>query len=295
MNGLFESQDLKRVRRAISDCVESRGWLAVVGDVGVGKTTAVDAALAGMPAVKLIEPLALDRERLRIGAILEAGIEDRSEERPRQSMEARARQWRRVVGQTAMANSVAMVLEEAHRLHPQTLAALKRLREIKWAGLRPILAIILVGQPELQEKLRRIREVGLRVRRQHMEGLTASEIGEYLEMIGYPADPNAAIEMHKTSSTPLAREEWAIEAWKLARLRKHKRIAVADLREVLAQDVAERIRPLGLSQGEIARRTGLSKATVSQALNGKHEASANVRAKIEGLVAEHEGTEHGVA
>jgi len=277
---LFESADLKAVRRAVSECVRNTGWLTVIGKSGVGKTTAVNHALAAMPDVRVVEPACFDRRRLTIGAVLEATIRDLDPgETVRMGLESRSRQWRRVVGDATANGRVLIVIEEAHALHHETLRALKRLREVGWARQRaPLVGIVLVAQPAILPILRRVREVGLRVTRHSVSGLTEREVGEYLRHAGFRVHAKAVKEFARAHREPLelvnmadAARDWAVQ-------RTHREILVEDVRATYGGelDLGERIRQSGLSLAAIAKRAGASKSAVSAVANGKYAGSPRV-------------------
>lgn len=282
---LFQSADLKAVRASVADCVKRNGWLAVVGPVGAGKTTSTRAALAAMPGVRVVEPISLDKERTRIGHVLEACIDDLSEaERPRQSMEARSRQWRRLVGEAAARERIVLLVEEAHRLHRSTLISLKALREVGWAGQCPLVAIVLVGQVDLETRLRRVREVRLRVKRHTMQGLTQAEVGAYLKWLGYNVADAAAKQIALRACEPLAVEDLAARAREWADAHKHRQVTVEDVRAALGTElnIGTRLRESGLTMTQVARRAGVSKSAVSAVAAGAY---AGKPAVAEGIAA----------
>ncbi|MGH8088194.1 MAG: AAA family ATPase, partial [Stenotrophomonas sp.] len=79
-------------------------------------------------------------------------------------------------------HSHVLIIEEAHCLPLATLKHLKRFRELK-DGLRPLLSVILIGQPELQVKLSEhnpeVREVVQRIEIVNLPALDA-ELEGYL-------------------------------------------------------------------------------------------------------------------
>jgi len=292
-NDLFKSADLKGVRNAMAECVRDLGWLAVVGPVGVGKSTSVRAALGEMRGVRVVEPVALDRERVRIGHILEAAIDDLCDnERPRQSMEARSRQWRRIVGTAGQRERIVLLIEEAHRLHRSTLVALKGVREIGWAGRCPIVAVVLVGQVDLEARLRRTREVRLRVKRHTMSGLTKSEVGDYVtKHLGYKVAPVALKEIALRCREPLGVADVCSQARDWADARRHPGITVEDVRSALGieHNVGERIKRSGLPMQEVARRAGVSKSAVSAVANGTYAGRTAMVDRIAEVLEQEEG------
>jgi DNA transposition AAA+ family ATPase len=280
---LFDSQEVKRVKREISACVGANGWTAVIGPTGVGKTTAVWAALAGMPEVKLIQPLQVYKEQMTVNAIIEAAIRDHGEEHEPMpsSREARMRRFRRVVGELAQPGRVLLVLEEAHIVPHHVLSACKRLREIEWAGVRPILGVLLVGQPALAAKLRRMREVGLRCRQVSLTGLASAEVKPYLSFHGIAVSDAVAAEMGRATREPLALLRMAEEIAGYTAARGGTRIAVEDVRKAGVLSLQERVRRLGVSGAELARLAGMSKSAVNQILNGKYPGSAKQTQKLQ--------------
>jgi type II secretory pathway predicted ATPase ExeA len=104
-----------------------------------------------------------------------------------------------------------LVIEEAHSLPLATLKHLKRFRELK-DGLRPLLSIILLGQPELAAKLSEhnpeVREVVQRIEIVTLPALN-SDLDAYLKhrfaRIGIPSEKifaRDAIEALRTKFTP---------------------------------------------------------------------------------------------
>lgn len=162
---LAETPDALRVREAVRAAAEARAMTWILGPRGCGKTVAVRDALerTGAPVV---EPLRLDRERLRMGDICAAVVRDLSDERVRQSGEARTAQVRRLLGGSPRRTLLA--IDEAHALHPATVRGLKRLRELPFRGRSPLVGVVLVAQRDASE---RIPEVGLRSDRLRLAGL----------------------------------------------------------------------------------------------------------------------------
>lgn len=168
----METADGARVRSVIHAAIASRALVSIVGPRGIGKTHALRAALRGRDDVAVIEPLRLDRERLHIGDIATAIVRALSDERPRHGGEARSGQVRRLLGTASTHQEIALVIDDAHALHPATLRALKRLRELAWRGRSPLLAVVLLGQTD---RAGAIPEVGLRTSTATLAGLAAGE------------------------------------------------------------------------------------------------------------------------
>lgn len=154
---VFLSTDQRYIAEAMFHTVKHGGFLAVVGESGAGKSTLRRAMLEriqteGLSAT-IIQPRLFDKGRLTTGLICEAIIGDLSNERPRQSLERKARQVEQLLtGSSRAGNNHVLLIEEAHDLTIKTLKYLKRFWEME-DGFKKLLSIILIGQPELKDKL----------------------------------------------------------------------------------------------------------------------------------------------
>lgn len=164
--------DAVRAGHLVQAALGSKLLVSIAGARGAGKTRAVRGALGG-GAAQLVEPLRLDREKLHMGDIQAALVRELApEETLRRSGEARSGQTRRILGAAAAKGPVLLWIDDAHLLHHSTLRGLKRLREITWRGVGPLLGIVLTGQTD---RVSAIPEVGLRSDRMTFAGLTAGE------------------------------------------------------------------------------------------------------------------------
>ena len=174
----FETADRARIRRIVSMAVADNAMLAVVGMRGMGKTrSAVDAIRRlGLQPVVIDFP---DQGRLLIGDIERTLVMELSDETPRRSKDARKPQLRRILGEASRQRKIVVVIEEAHRIHPMTLRALKTLRTLDWMGQQELFTVVLLGQSDPLHK-RGVSEVRLRADSVQMQGLTAKEAGDYI-------------------------------------------------------------------------------------------------------------------
>lgn len=155
---VFLSADQRYIRETLFATARHGGFVAVTGESGSGKTTLRRDMLdriqrEGQPVIA-IQPRSIDKGVLTASAICHAIIDDLNPgaKVPR-SLEAQARQVERVLTESSRAgNSHVLIIEEAHDLNISTLKYLKRFWELE-DGFKKLLAIILVGQPELKAKL----------------------------------------------------------------------------------------------------------------------------------------------
>lgn len=154
---VFLSSEQRYIREAMYSTAKHGGILAIVGESGSGKTTLrrdlLDRIVRENLPIVPVQPRTIDKGRLTAGSICEAIIRDLSQETPRQSLEGKARQVENILrGSSRAGNSHVLLIEEAHDLTVATLKYLKRFWELE-DGFKKLLAILLVGQPELKGML----------------------------------------------------------------------------------------------------------------------------------------------
>lgn len=166
---VFITPDIYYVLDSMMDTARRGGFKAIVGESGAGKSTLVEEMeerlLADAPEVLLIKPFILGMEgddnkgkRLKATSILDAILRRVDPERPRRmvSLEDKSNAAFEALQKSAKDNPKArhcLIIEEAHRLAVPTLRHLKGFHEMK-IGRTPLLSIILIGQPELGQRLR---------------------------------------------------------------------------------------------------------------------------------------------
>lgn len=162
---VYLSADGRYMREAMFQVARHGGFMAGVSESGGGKSTLrrilIDQINRDSLPVVVIEPYVLAMEdndkkgkTLKSAHIAEAIINSVVPlERPKQSQEARFRQLHRVLRDSSRSGmSHLLIIEEAHSLPIPTLKHLKRFFELE-DGFKKLLGIILLGQPELREKL----------------------------------------------------------------------------------------------------------------------------------------------
>jgi type II secretory pathway predicted ATPase ExeA len=192
---VFSSPDIRYVREYLWNTARMGGFCAVVGESGAGKTTLLrdlrDRVRREDAPVVLIEPYVLGMEdndkrgkTLKSGAIADAIISALAPlERPKVTMEAKSRQLHRLLKDSRRAGySHCLIIEEAHGLPIPTIKHLKRFFELE-DGFKKLLSIVLIGQPELKQKLSErspeVREVVQRCEVVELSPLD-SKLEEYL-------------------------------------------------------------------------------------------------------------------
>jgi len=155
---VFLAAGQRYIRATMFSTAKHGGFLAVIGESGAGKTVLrrdlIDRIQREGHPITIIQPRIFDKSRLTAGSICEAIIKDISQEVScGGSLETKARRIEQMLTSSSRAGySHVLMIEEAHDLHVRTLKYLKRFWEME-DGFRKLLAIILIGQPELKDKL----------------------------------------------------------------------------------------------------------------------------------------------
>ena len=191
---VFMSPDIRFARETLYQAATGSGFLALVGESGSGKSTLKDELVTrihdeNLPVI-IIEPYTLamaanesQGKPLRSSHIAEAIISTvQPGAKIPSSPEMRFRRLHEILKASHTAGMRhCLIIEEAHDLHRHTLKSLKRFHELK-DGLARLLSIILIGQTELEKKLRvtdaSVREVVQRCDVVHLPAI--ADPGAYL-------------------------------------------------------------------------------------------------------------------
>ncbi|MEI2428665.1 AAA family ATPase [Lysobacter yananisis] len=193
---VYLSREIRYVRESMYQAARHGGFIAVVGESGAGKTTLreefVDRVQTDDRSIVVIEPYTLAMEpsdntgkTLRATHIAEAIMASLAPDaKQKNSPDARFRHMHQVMRDSARSGQKhVLLIEEAHCMPKPTLKHLKRFMELK-DGLRPLLSIVLIAQPELMTKLSaqdpEIREVMQRLEIITLQPLDTN-LQEYLE------------------------------------------------------------------------------------------------------------------
>lgn len=179
---IFMSEEHRYIEAAMIDAARHGGFLAVIGEVGSGKSVMrrkVVEQLKKDGDVIVIFPQMIDKTRVNAASICDAIIMDLSEAKPALKLEAKTRQVHKLLLERAKQGfRSVLIVEEAHDLHTNTLKYLKRFYELE-DGYRKLLGIILVGQTELKNIFNEtthieMREVIRRIQTAEIKGLNGN-------------------------------------------------------------------------------------------------------------------------
>lgn len=186
---IYMSDEHRYIEAAMLDAARHGGFLAVIGEVGSGKSVMRRKVIEQLKRdgdMLVIYPQTIDKTRLTAGSICDAIIYDISSEKAKVKLEDKSRQVQRLLLDRAKSGYRAcLVIEEAHDLSVQTLKFLKRFYELE-DGYRKLLGIVLIGQTELKEMFDEaqhvdMREVIRRVQVAEIQGLNGN-LRDYLSV-----------------------------------------------------------------------------------------------------------------
>jgi general secretion pathway protein A len=160
---------------------QRRGFIMLTGEVGAGKTTLCRVLLDNLPAgvhtALILNPVLSETQLVR-AALAEFGVTTKQVDRLR-GLEL----LNRFLLETNSAGQDAvLIIDEAQDMPDKTLEMARLLSNLE-TETQKLLQIVLVGQPELRDKIRkpRFRQLSQRITvRYHLETLTYDETAEYL-------------------------------------------------------------------------------------------------------------------
>jgi general secretion pathway protein A len=160
---------------------ERKGFIQITGEVGAGKTTVCRAILAELgPTCKtalILNPMVTATQMIRT-ILTELGLEPRKTDRS----EYLGILNRFLLEQAAQGNDVVLLIDESQDLEPELLEQVRLLSNLE-TDQRKLLQIVLIGQPELREKLNRreLRQLRQRITvRYHLAPLNRFETERYI-------------------------------------------------------------------------------------------------------------------
>ena len=161
---------------------ERKGFVQLTGEIGAGKTTLCRALLEQLDAnfsTALILNPALNADELMKAIATEFGLNVKGFDR----LETIAAISELLLQQIANGRETVLIIDEAQNLTEDLLEQVRLISNIETDD-RKLLQIVLMGQPELRDRLNSPRLKQLRQRitvRYHLAPLTRAEIGQYIQ------------------------------------------------------------------------------------------------------------------
>jgi general secretion pathway protein A len=160
---------------------ERKGFIQITGEVGAGKTTVCRAILSELgPTCKtalILNPMITATQMMRT-ILVELGLEPRKLDRSAYLEILN----RFLLEQAGAGNDVVLLIDEAQDLEPELLEQVRLLSNLE-TDQRKLLQIVLIGQPELRERLdqKGLRQLRQRITvRYHLKPLNRFETERYI-------------------------------------------------------------------------------------------------------------------
>ena len=160
---------------------ERLGFIEITGEVGTGKTTLCRALLNQLDErtkTAFIFNSSLSGSQLMQTIVDDLGI--KTTQRSKGGLFSELNKF--LIEQLALGNNVVLIVDEAQNLSVKLLEQVRMLSNLESENEK-LLQIVLVGQPELREKLASpaLRQLRQRIAvRYHIEALNQEEVGQYI-------------------------------------------------------------------------------------------------------------------
>lgn len=173
---------------------QRKGFIEITGEIGTGKTTLCKALLRQLePTIKtaLILHSNLSELQLLQSVVQDFGLNPMRSDRLSFFNQLNAY----LLEQAALGNTVVLVIDEAQNLSLRLLEQIRMLSNFE-TDKEKLIQIILVGQPQLREKLAKpaLEQLAQRIGvRYHMTALDADEVRAYIEHRMHIAGSNSTV------------------------------------------------------------------------------------------------------
>lgn len=169
MREVFTTPRLDRIAAQLEDAIRYQGFVAVVGDVGSGKSLikkrVVDACRDSKGKLVILWPQFFNMELVHSASITTFILRHFQQPVPSDRVYRAERLRKFLESLSEEGIRVALGFDECHRLHPNLISALKNFWELGSGGFDRYLGLILFGQPKFENVLRNIdfREIAERL------------------------------------------------------------------------------------------------------------------------------------
>ena len=161
---------------------ERKGFLEITGEIGAGKTTLCRALLNNLDSST--KSAFIFNSTLPEMQLFQTILEDFGVSVGRKTKSSMLRQFNNfLLEELAKNNNVILIIDEAQNLKPKVLEELRILSNLE-TEKEKLFQMVLVGQPELREKLKDPSLKQLRQRigvRFHITALPKEEVGDYID------------------------------------------------------------------------------------------------------------------
>lgn len=285
--GMWRGKAFINFAKDIADDILDNRMLGIVGKWGMGKTllfNEVKRVLTQKPDnnIDFVRIVNEDKAGIRIGGVITAMLLDlltqRGDSEPsepiRRDVEARSRQLQRILGTRVVAEKrkVVVFIENAHMMHPNTIRAIKNLRELDFNGEYPLFSVVLIGHPQLGEKMDAYGEVRCRTTRYDLNEasgwMTFPDRVELLKAVyGEAVHPKVRNDIATLYRAPLAMC-FTINKKMEDLMQIGAQQVTPDAFEFSPYDYYYALKDDGVTMPDIARESGVALGSVHNAITG---------------------------
>ena len=180
---MIETANTKAIKNAVRQCANQNGMMAVVAEIGAGKTTMFDYLEEHWrnhpDTFKVVTVKSFDSPISRIGIIMELLIEalspgihiPRSKEFKYKILTTELRKY-------AKKNfKIILMVDEAQDLRTQTFRDIKKIHEITGNGMSHLFSVIFFGKPSRRwDSFLKTPELGYRINMTYLDSLSDEDI-----------------------------------------------------------------------------------------------------------------------
>jgi len=285
MKEIVETKNVKAVKNAVRNTINEKGMVAIIGEIGIGKTTMYNVLKSFWEShphkFTVIEMMSFKSRNSRISPIMELLIQAMSPgAHVPHIIEKKYFMLRDHLRDTK--KNIILVADEAQDLNMQTFRDIKKIHEIAGGGQDHLFSVVFFGKTDLKwRRLFDTPELGERMHRLKLEKLSAEELVLIAEKT-----------FNLRFQTPKAKERFAsamsnrtpLDVQFTARSIRHfygvPQDQVVPVTNEMIADLSTmtlkyQVNMVGLTQGQIAERASeelgktVSRQRISETLNGK--------------------------
>jgi type II secretory pathway predicted ATPase ExeA len=154
---VFRSDEFEEILERVLDAIQYQGYIAVLGDIGSGKTTLklmVEEALMERRNFNLIQPRFADMSKITATRVIQRLLKNFIDKAPANVEEAQHKCIGVLEEQYKNGQRTALMFDECHRLSDLTISTTKNFLEQYARGFTRFLGVVFLGQYSFESRLK---------------------------------------------------------------------------------------------------------------------------------------------